>query len=143
MAHLDHWYALHQAGIVDQDVHRADLFLDLGHHGVHSGLIGHVGHIAVGVHASLFVSGQAFFQAALVGAVEADSRAAGGHAHRDGEADAVGTAGDEGNFAFQIKCRKIHVQVLLSCSQVVFEKSPVPSFPWYRALKGAFSAGRW
>ena len=108
VAHLDHGDALHQAGVVHQDVHGADVGLDLGDHGIHSGLIGHVGHIAVGVDAGSLVSGQALFQAALVGAVEADGGTALCHALGNGEADAVGTAGDQGNFALQVKCRKIH-----------------------------------
>ena len=70
--------------------------------------IGHVGHIAVGIDAGSLVSGQALFQAALVGAVEADGSAALCHALGNGEADAVCAAGDQGNLALQIKCSKIH-----------------------------------
>ena len=62
----------------------------------------------MGVDAGSLVSGQALFQAALVGAVEADGSAALCHALCNGEADAVCAAGDQGNLALQIKCSKIH-----------------------------------
>ena len=108
VAHLDHGHTLHQTGVVDQNVHGADLFLDLGHHGVDGGLVGDIGHIAVCLNTGLLVGGNALFQAALVGAVEADGSAALCHANGNGEADAVCAAGDEGDLALQIKCRQIH-----------------------------------
>ena len=108
VAHLDHGHALHQTGVVHQNVHGAHFSLDLGDHGVHGSLIGNIGHIAVCVDAGSLVGGQSLFQAALVGAVEADGSAALCHALGNGEADAVCAAGDQGNLALQIKCSKIH-----------------------------------
>ncbi len=60
VAHLDHGHALHQTGVVYQNVHRADLDLDLCHHGVDGVLVGNVCHIAVGVDAGSLVGGHAF-----------------------------------------------------------------------------------
>ena len=108
MAHFNHGHPLHQACVVHEDVHGAHLCLDLGDHSVDGGFVGDVSDVAVGVDARFLVGGDAFFKAALVGAVEADRRAALGHARSDGKTDAVGTAGDEGDFALQIECRKIH-----------------------------------
>ena len=61
VAHLDHGHALHQTGVVYQNVHRADLGLDLCHHGVHGVLVGNVCHIAVGVDAGSLVGSHALF----------------------------------------------------------------------------------
>ena len=113
MAHLDHGHALHQTGVVYQNVHRADLGLDLCHHGVYGVLVGNVCHIAVGVDAGSLVGGKTFLQTCLGGAVEADGCTALGHALGDGEADAVGTAGDQSNLALQVERGKIHDFLLL------------------------------
>ena len=61
VAHLDHGHALHQTGVVHQNVHRPDLGLDLCHHGVYGVLVGNVCHIAVGVDAGSLVGGHALF----------------------------------------------------------------------------------
>ena len=113
VAHLDHGHPLHQTGVVHQNVHRAHLGLDLYHHGVHSVLVGHIGNIAVGVDAGSLVGGKTFLQTCLGGAVEADGCTALGHALGDGEADAVGTAGDQSNLALQVESGKIHDFLLL------------------------------
>ncbi len=105
VAHLDHRHPLHQAGIVDQNVHRADLGLDLRHHRVDGVLVGDVCGIAVSVNAGGFISGHALLKAGLGRAVEADGGTALGHTLCDGEADAVRTAGDEGDPALQIESR--------------------------------------
>ena len=114
VAHLDHGHTLHQTGVVHQNVHGADISLDLGDHGVHGSLIGNIGHIAVCVDAGSLVGGHAFLQAGLRGAVEADDGAALGHALCDGKTDAVGTAGDQGHLALQVECRQIHDVLLFS-----------------------------
>ena len=103
VAHLDHRHPFHQTGVVDQNVHRADLGLDLCHHRVDGVLVGHISDIAVGLDACCLVSRHAFFEAGFGRAVEADGRAALGHPLCDGKADAVGTAGDEGDLALQVK----------------------------------------
>ena len=54
---LDHRHPLHQAGVVDQDVHRADLGLDLRHHRVDGVLVGDVCGIAVSVNAGSLIRG--------------------------------------------------------------------------------------
>ena len=113
VAHLDHGHPLHQAGIVYQNVHRADLGLDLCNHGVHSVLIGHVGHIAVCVDAGRLVCCKALFKACFGRAVEADGGTALGHAFGDGKTDAVGTAGDQSHLALQVESGKIHDFLLL------------------------------
>ena len=113
VAHLDHGHALHQAGVVHQNIHRADLSLDLCHHGVHGVLVGNVRHIAVGVDTGSLVGSHALLQAGLRGAVEADGCTALGHAFGDGKTDAVGTAGDQSHLALQVESGKIHDFLLL------------------------------
>ena len=49
--HLDHRDALDDAGVVDEDVHHADLLFDLRYHGVHLLLVGHVADVAFGLDA--------------------------------------------------------------------------------------------
>ena len=108
VAHLNHGHTLHQTGVVHQNVHGAHFGLDLGHHGVHGVLVGHIGHIAVGIDAGGLVGGKALFKACFGRAVEADGGTALGHALGDREADAVGTASDQSDFALKIECRKVH-----------------------------------
>jgi hypothetical protein len=59
----------------------------------------------VSFNAGGFISSQALLKAGLGRAVEADGGTALGHTLCDGEADAVRTAGDEGDLALQIESR--------------------------------------
>src|SRR5699024_8083088 len=102
-AHLAHGDALDDTGVVVQDVEYAHFlghFLDQGVHGV---IIGDVADVAVGVDAGLFVGGQALVHQFLLDVVENDGGAAVGHRGGDGKADAVGSAGDQGDLAGQVK----------------------------------------
>ena len=81
----------------------ADFGGDLCHQSVHGVLIGDVADVAVGVDASLFVSGKTLVHKLLLDVVEHDGRAIGCHCLGDGHADAVGCAGDQRDLAGQIK----------------------------------------
>ncbi len=107
-AHFDHGDALDDAGVVDQDVDGADFFLDLLDEGLHSGLVGHVAGVAVGLDALGGVSVDAHLGLFRVQVVENDGRAGGGEGFRDRKADAVGSAGDPGYFAFQAESVHVH-----------------------------------
>ena len=99
--HLEHRNALDDAGVVDQDVDDADLLADLGDGRLHGLLIGHVADVAMRLDALLGIGGQALVDQVLVDVVEDDGRARLGKRGGDGEADAVGSAGDQGDLALE------------------------------------------
>ena len=107
-AGLQHGLALDDAGVVDQDVHRAHLGGDLIHHRLDGVPVGHVGDVAVRVDAGRLVGRHALFVARLGRAVETDFRAAVRHPFRNGKTNAVGAAGDQRDLAAQVKCREFH-----------------------------------
>ena len=101
--HLDHGDALDDAGIVDQDVDGADFLGDLGDHGVDGVLVADIADIAVGLDALSLIGGQTFVNQILTQIIEDDGGAAVCHGGGNGKADAVGSTGDQGNLAGQVK----------------------------------------
>ena len=99
--HLDHRDALDDAGVVDEDVHDADLFFDLRHHGVHLLLAGHVADVAFGLDALGLVGGQAFVHQLLFDVVEDDFCALTCESRCQCESDAVRGARHERDLTFQ------------------------------------------
>ena len=113
--HFAHRDAADDAGVVDQDVHHADLGLDLLHQRLHRGLVGHVADIAVGLDAGRFIGLHALVHQLLVDVVEYDGRAALGVGGGDGEADAIAGAGDPGDLALKAEILQKIVHGNLLC----------------------------
>ena len=133
--HVAHGDALDDAGVVDQDVDMAHFLRDLLDESVDGVLVGDVADIAVGVDAGLFVGGQALVHQLLLDVVEHDGGAAVRHSGGDGEADAVGSSGDQSDLAGQIKgfCSTDRHCLYTSCHGAVRAR---------RLLCGAGSAAR-
>ena len=106
--HLAHGNTLDDTGVVNQDVDHADFLLNGGNQRIDGILIGNVAHITVGFDASLFVSGDSLVHQLLLDVVKADGRAALGHTAGNGEADAVGSAGNQGDLTFQREIFEFH-----------------------------------
>ena len=89
------------AGIVDQDVHAAQLAPGIFHQGDALLGLGQVG--AVVEHADTELGGQigAQFLDAIAEAVQHDAAALGGQGAGDAQADAAGRSGDDGVASFQ------------------------------------------
>ena len=96
--HLDHRDALDDAGVVDQHVDVADFLGNLLDHLIDGVLVGDVADIAVGFDAGFLVGGQALVDQLLLDVVKDDLGAAIGHSGGNGKADAIGSAGDEGDY---------------------------------------------
>ena len=101
--HLDHRDALDDTGVVDQHIDVADLGGDLLDHLIDGVLVGDVADIAVGFDAGFLVGGQALVDQLLLDVVKDDLGAAIGHSGGNGKADAVGSAGDEGDLTGQVE----------------------------------------
>ena len=101
--HLDHRDALDDTGVVDQHIDVADLGGDLLDHLIDGILVGDVADIAVGFDAGFLVGGQALVDQLLLDVVKDDLGAAVGHSGGNGKADAIGSAGDEGDLTGQVE----------------------------------------
>ena len=102
-AHLGHRDTLDDTGVVDQNVDVTNFLGNLLDECLDSVLVGDVADIAVGINAGLFVGGQALVDQLLFDVVENDGGAVVGHSGSNGKTDAVGSAGDQGDLAGQIK----------------------------------------
>ena len=107
--HFDHRDALDDAGVVDEDVHHADLLFDLRYHGVHLLLVGHVADVAFGLDALGLVGGQTFVHQLLFDVVEDDLSALACESRSQRESDAVRGARHERDLTFQ---RKVYHNVI-------------------------------
>ena len=102
-AHLGHGDALDDAGVVHKDVDGAEFRGDFRHQLLHLGLVRHVRDVAVGLDALCLIIRHCLVQVLLAAAVENDLRAGARQGFRDGESDAVGSAGHKGYFSLQGK----------------------------------------
>ena len=101
--HFVHGDALDNAGVVHKDVDHADLLFDLRHQRVDLLFVGHVADVAVGLDAFGLVGGQTFVHEFLLDVVEDDLGALACECRGQCEADAVGSARDKRDLAFQRK----------------------------------------
>lgn len=101
--HFNGGDALDYAGIVYEDVYRADFSADLGYEGVNGGFVGYVAYIAAGLYAVSGVGGNAFIDKLACEVVENYGCACFGEGLGYCIAYAVGGAGDEGCFSGQVE----------------------------------------
>ena len=99
--HIAHGDSLDDSRIVYQDINHAHFLLDLGYQLIYRVLIGNIAHIAERVDAFLLVSGKALVYQFLLDIIKYNGCARAGHSLCDGKADAVGSAGNQGNLALQ------------------------------------------
>ena len=100
-AHFRHGNALDDARIVDQNVDRPDVLLDLLHQRLNLIFLRHIRDIALRVNAQRRVIRQRLLQIFLRAAVERDLRPCHCQSLRNGKSDAVSRAGHERRFPFQ------------------------------------------
>ena len=113
--HLVHGDAADDAGVVHQNIHRAQRACNVLHHSPDSKLVGHVAKITVRLDAQLGILGHGAVAVFFTGAVEADGCAYLGVSGGNGKADAVGSARHQGHFPvegeIQIRVHKVVVYV--------------------------------
>ena len=104
--HLQHRDAADYTGVVDKDIYRAEVVLNICDELYNVGLICDVGEIALGVYALGGIGVQRGGHVRLTAAVEGYLRTGIGEGLRNGKADAVCRARDEGDLAFKRKLFK-------------------------------------
>ena len=112
--HFGHRNPLDNTGVVHQNIHTAQIRFDLFHQLLHLGFIRHICDVALGIDSLGGIIRKCLVKVRLAAAVKGDFRACARQRLRNGKPNAVSTAGDKGNFAFQRKkILHIHERVLL------------------------------
>jgi len=97
-----HGNALDDGGVVDQDVDASKVVLDGRNHGGDLVLIGYIAYVAFYIEAALFILGDRGVAPFFRSAAEGDACAGFAQGPCHGKADAMGSSGDKGDFAFEI-----------------------------------------
>jgi hypothetical protein len=99
--HLLQPRVLGDAGVVDQHVDAAELFLDAGDHGIDRFALRHVHLKAGGGRAERLALRDDLVHRRLLDVADDDDGAFLGEFQRGGQTDALGGAGDDGNLVFK------------------------------------------